>query len=49
MTLERKILKKLNENGGRTMFFNEFKEIHSIFNVQWIDVISTIVKNHIKH
>jgi len=42
---ERKILKKLNENGGRTMFFNEFKEIQNKYNVQWIDFLSTVIKN----
>jgi hypothetical protein len=42
---ERKILKKLNENGGRTMFFNEFKEIQNKYNVQRIDFLSTVIKN----
>jgi len=27
------------------MFFNEFKEIQNKYNVQWIDFLSTVIKN----
>lgn len=41
------IIGKLNENGGRTIFYNEFKEIQNKYNVPWVDFLSMVVENNL--
>lgn len=44
---ENEILRRLNENGGRTIFYREFLELQTKFKILWIDFLSMVLKNNL--
>jgi len=44
---ENEILRRLNENGGRTIFYREFLELQTKFGILWIDFLSMVLKNNL--
>lgn len=47
LEFEKEIIKKLNKNEGRIIFFKEFKLIQKKYNVQWIDFLSMVIRNNL--
>jgi len=43
---EKELKLKLEENGGRTIFFEEFKSLQSKFNVKQMEFLSIVLKNN---
>lgn len=44
---ENALIDGLNERGGRTIFFNEFKKIQETHHGQWIEFLAIVLKNNL--